>query len=407
MKRKLARRSLRALALLGILGFALSIESYRELLNTQAGEKTWCNFNEVTNCEKAFQSRYSHLFGRPISLYGAATYFLVASIAILGLVNGGPHLLASIFHLSLLGVVLVGGTFYFGWALFFKVKTVCVLCITDYLINLTTAAIAWRACWKLDLPYRSLLRWDLRSTFGTLALTLRTLIMVALFVVLGFIIVHQERRFYLKGRNIDLIFKGEVQPIATPWARAFPTTGPAEAPIKAVVFGDHQCPYCAIMKQIWEEILEEYPGMVRMTAIPSPTNSDCNPLALDNQHHPFSCQTAYLADEVYRRFGNEAYWEVQKELFKWGPAMNEEDFRIIALNAGIAEEEIPDLVAKSKSPKPFELANQTGVVVGVGSLPYTLLNGYRISGYIQKWAVLRVIEFLLEQQGLTLKDFRK
>ena len=187
MKRRTVRRALWAIAVLGLLGLALSVESYRELMASQTGEGTWCNFGEISDCEKAFQSEYSHLFGRPISLYGIAGYFLITAIALLGLVNGGPHLLAAIFHLALLGFVLAGATFYFGWALFFQVKTLCVLCLGDYLVNLSVSLIAWRTCWKIQPPYQSLVRWDIRSTVGSPQMAARTGLLLILFVLLGFV----------------------------------------------------------------------------------------------------------------------------------------------------------------------------------------------------------------------------
>ena len=301
MKRKLAKRSLWVLAILGILGFAISVESYHTLLVSQSGEGTWCDFGEVSSCEKAYQSEYSRLWGRPTSLYGIVTYFLVTAIAILGLANRGPYLLASLFHLSLFGILLMGATFYFAWALATQVKTLCILCIADYIVNVLTAWVAWRACLKLRLPYRSLVRWDLRSLWGSPKNVLRTAVLGVLFVVLGFVFNTQEKRIYLIRMGLHHAVDGTASRLPTPWAARFPTTGPEDAPIQVILFGDYQCPFCGLSKKTWNEIMEEYPGLVRMTAIHTPSNSDCSNSPVDPSYHPFSCQSTYLALAVWKR----------------------------------------------------------------------------------------------------------
>jgi uncharacterized membrane protein/predicted DsbA family dithiol-disulfide isomerase len=405
MKRRIVRRALWAIAVLGLLGLALSIESYRELMVTQSGETTWCNFSEISNCEKAFQSEYSYLFGRPISLYGVAAYFLVTAIAVLGLMNGGPHLLASIFHLALMGFALVGATLYFGWALFFQVKTLCVLCLGDYFVNLSVSGIAWWACWKSKPPYRSLVRWDVRSTFGTPRLAIRTVVMLALFVVLGFVVVHQERAYYMRARDLDRVMTGEVDRRITPWAQGFPTSGPADAPIHAILFGDHQCPFCGKMKFIWKEIAEEYPGLVKITSLASPSNTDCNPLAVNNTSHPFACQAAYMAQAVLEKEGMGAFEEIDEVLYFYGPGLDQIGILSLGRDHGLTDPELDRILRQSKSGEGLKLHIQAANIVGVGVLPTMMLNGIKIAGYTQKWALLRVIEAELERKGLALEDF--
>ncbi|NUN97962.1 MAG: vitamin K epoxide reductase family protein [Candidatus Omnitrophica bacterium] len=129
MKRKIGRRALWVAAALGLLGLVLAVESYRQFHSALAGEGTWCSFGEISSCEKAFQSEYSTLFGRPIALYGGVAYFLVAAIALVGLLNGGPYVLASLFHLALLSIPLLIATLYFGWALSSRSRP-CVSCVS-------------------------------------------------------------------------------------------------------------------------------------------------------------------------------------------------------------------------------------------------------------------------------------
>lgn len=407
-RRRLARTHLWILLILGVVGLGLSVESYRGLRSSQSGAESWCSFGELSNCDKAYHSEYSHLFGRPISLYGAAAYFLIVAIAGLGLANGGPHLLASLFHLGLISFALLGATAYFAWALVFQVKTLCVMCVADYLVNITIAITSWRGCLKLTPPYRRLLRWDLDTLFGNPGNSFRTLLAVALFVVFGFVLVHQERQWYLYKRGIKQILSDEVQRVRTPWTAAFPTLGPPDAPVQAVLFGDHQCPYCIAAKKTWTEIMEEYPGLVRLTAVAAPSNKDCNPLAVDNTHHLFSCPAAHLSLAVYKEKGNEAFWELQEDLYSNGLVLDEDFLTYLAKERyGLSDEVILATWKKSRTPEGLEMHHSIARQVGVGVLPFTILNGVKIGGYVEDWALLVLLESELEKKGLRLSDYRK
>lgn len=407
MKRKTARITLWIIFILGVVGFCLAIESYREFGRSMMGEKTWCSFGELSSCQKAFESDYSVMFGRPISLYGAVAYFLVAAIAALGLYNGGPYLLGSIFHLALMSFALLGATVYFAWALFFQVKTLCVLCLSDYVVNLSIATLTFRACWKLRPPFRSLIRWDLRSMFGTRQGFVKTLVMVALLGVLAGVVVHFEHWYYLFSRGFDEILTDKVERIDTPWAQAFPTMGPADAPIQIVSFGDYECPFCDLMKVTWNEIMQNYPGLIRMTAVEHPLNKDCNFMAMSNTAHPFACRATYLALEVLAKKGDEAFWAIHDELYLNGQNLSDELLNALATKYGLTSEDLKEVWQKSSSYTGIDRHLRIAMVLDFPGLPHNIINGIQIQGYVEKWAVMRFIEAELDRRGLKLRDFRR
>lgn len=407
MKRKTARLTLWIITILGVVGFCLAIESYREFGRSMMGEKTWCSFGELSSCQKAFESDYSVMFGRPISLYGAVTYFLVAAIAVLGLFNGGPYLLGSIFHLALMSVALLGATGYFAWALFFQVKTLCVLCLSDYAVNLSIAAVTLRACWKLRPPYRSLLRWDLRSIFGTRKGVIQTITMVVLFGVLAGVVVHFEHWYYLFSRGFDEILTNKVERIDTPWVKAFPTMGSEDAPIQVVSFGDYECPFCDVMKVTWNEIMKDYPGLIRMTAVEHPLNSDCNFMAMSNTGHPFACRATYLALEVQAKKGDEAFWSIHNYLYLNGQNLSDELLTDLGTKFGLSAEELEAVWTKSTSVTGIDKHLRIAMVLDFPGLPHNVINGFQIQGYVEKWALIKMLEAELDRKGLKLRDFRR
>ena len=407
MKRKIARRTLWIIFILGVAGFCLAIESYREFGRSMMGESTWCSFGELSSCQKAFESDYSVLFGRPISLYGAVAYFLVAALAALGLFNGGPYLLSSLFHLALISVALLGATGYFAWALFFQVKTLCVLCISDYVVNLLIVAFTSYACWKLRPPFLSLLRWDFRSIFGTRKGFIQAVVMVVLIGILGAVVIRFEHWFYFFSRGFERVLTNEVGRIDTPWVHAFPTIGPEDAPIQVISFGDYECPFCDVMKVSWNEIMNGYPGLIRMTSVVHPLNSDCNHLAIDNTSHAHACRAAYLALEVLAKKGEEAFWSINDELYANGQRLSDELLTEMGTRYGLTPEELEAVWTKSKSREGLKKALQIADVLGFPGLPTNVLNGIQIQGYVEKWALMKMIKAELARKGHKLSDFRR
>lgn len=407
MKGTIARRILWALAILGFCGFLLSIESYREYHKSAQGEETWCSFGELSSCEKAFQSEYSRLFGRPISLFGAVAYFLVAAIALLALMNGGPHLPAAIFHLALFSIPLLGATGYFAWALFTQVKTICILCVGDYTVNLLIAGLSWWGYFAIRPRVKPILEWDLRSTFGSIPAAGRTIVLTVLILVLGAVVVRAERRYYLFKMKLDTVIADKVQRVATPWAAKFPAKGPADAPIQVIVFGDHECPYCGIMKNTLSEVMDEYPGLIRYATVAFPLNSDCNGAATSNTSHQFACQAAHLGLEVLAKKGEESYWKIHDALYLYGLALNDETIEGLATEYGLSPEDLEQVRARSKSTESFALNVKAAELVQLGGLPTVVMNGVVIDGYVEDWAFLKVIEAELERAGLDLESFRR
>ncbi len=407
MKRKTARLTLWIITILGVVGFCLALESYREFGRSMMGEKTWCSFGELSSCQKAFESDYSVMFGRPISLYGAVAYFLVAAIAGLGLFNGGPYLLASLFHLALMSVALIGATGYFAWALFFQVKTLCVLCLSDYAVNLSIAALTFRACWKVRPPFQSLVRWDFRSMFGSRKGFTQTVVMLVLIGILGGVVIHVEHWYYFFSRDFDKVLSNKIARVDTPWARTFPTVGPEDAPIQVISFGDYECPFCDVMKITWNEIMNEYPGLIRMTAVLHPLNRDCNFLAVDNTSHAFACRAAYLALEVLEKKGDKAFWSIHDELYRNGQNLSNELLTEMGTRYGLTPEELEAVWAKSTARDGLKKHLQIADVLAFPGLPNNVVNGIQVQGYVEKWALMKMLKAEIDRKGLKLRDFKR
>ncbi len=101
----------------------------------------------------------------------------------------------------------------------------------------------------------------------------------------------------------------EAEPIFTGRYRL----GPAEAPIRIVIFSDYQCQDCYnIEKQL--RTLHDTRDDISISIKHSPFNSDCNPY-LTHTVHPNACWAARAAEAAGRLWGPEGFWKMHGWLF--------------------------------------------------------------------------------------------
>ncbi len=92
-----------------------------------------CDINATFNCTSAYLSSYGSFAGVPVALLGAfwfaSALFLLISARASGVPND-DHVPGYLFALS---VPALAFALYLGYAAFFVLKTVCVLCVLTYL----------------------------------------------------------------------------------------------------------------------------------------------------------------------------------------------------------------------------------------------------------------------------------
>lgn len=71
-------------------------------------------------------------------------------------------------------------------------------------------------------------------------------------------------RIYLGNRDEGTLQVLEVEILKEIDTQGAPVEGALEAPIEMVVFSDFECPYCASLVPVLKEVLEKYPGKVKM-----------------------------------------------------------------------------------------------------------------------------------------------
>lgn len=148
-----------------------------------------------------------------------------------------------------------------------------------------------------------------------------------------------------------------------PVAADDPVLGPANAPVTIVVFSDFQCPYCARMSSVIEELREEFSDKVRIVwkDLPLPM-------------HPFAAPAALLGRAAYAAGGSAKFWQAHHEIYE--------------RQAGLSDELLAEIAKELRVPWPaqrqlavhidrdVDLANE----LRVDATPTSFINGRPISG---------------------------
>ncbi|MFH0776643.1 MAG: vitamin K epoxide reductase family protein [Patescibacteria group bacterium] len=120
-------------------GLGLLLSLYTLYLHWQSKRaenyKAACDLSDRMSCMKSIRSAEGKMFGLPNGVYGIGFY---AAIGVATLSEFQNYL----WPLAIIGMLF---SVYFGYQLYFKVKTFCVVCTSIYLINLLLLIFAWRA----------------------------------------------------------------------------------------------------------------------------------------------------------------------------------------------------------------------------------------------------------------------
>jgi len=120
--------------ILAIIGFILSLYALSiEKKFKKEAYKPACDINDKISCTKALTSPYAKIFKIKNSLLGIFFYTLIIILAIISQIQ-------TIFYLSIISVL---GSIYLAYISYFKLKTICIICTSIYLVNILLLIISY------------------------------------------------------------------------------------------------------------------------------------------------------------------------------------------------------------------------------------------------------------------------
>jgi protein-disulfide isomerase/uncharacterized membrane protein len=297
-----ARATLILASLLGLAVTGYATYVHVNLLRTP-GFAAACDINATFNCTNAYLSPYGSFAGLPVALLGLFWFGLTIFLLVSARASGVPkddHVPGYLFALS---VPALAFALYLGYAAFFVLKTVCVLCVLTYVsIAVIFAVSGMTTKFSLTtLPAR--FARDLKALVATPAALIAAVLFVAgAASALAFFpresganaAASPEAAAAAVSAPVSATEQDQLEKYLSEAPRAMiPVDSPA--PVVIVKFNDYQCPPCRQtfdmykpLKAKWDK---EAPGKVKFVTKDFPLEPECN-AAIKGGVHQLACEAA-------------------------------------------------------------------------------------------------------------------
>jgi protein-disulfide isomerase/uncharacterized membrane protein len=253
------------------------------------------------------------------------------------------------------GVLLIGVLFSTGAA-------PCLGCLTVHAINFALVAAAW-----LMLSAGRIKPQPRRWISGSIAM--RTCSIVCAALVGGSL---QAALFRDDSNFRMLLTTYETSPRSPiPVQADDASLGPADAPVRIVIFSSFQCPACQAFDTYLTGVRQLYGDQVRIIYKHFPLGTACNPI-LKTDQQPRACAAAYAA-EAARRQG--AFWPYERALFAGSLAASDELLLAAARGAGV---DLARWESDRRSPETIQKVRDDaveGAALRIEGTPGVFING--------------------------------
>ena len=395
MSKETSRNLLIGFCLLGLGASSASAYVHYQLLRDPA-YTSFCDISASISCETVYRSAYGTVAGVPVAL-GGVLWFAFALLLLLFVKDPQPVAAAPrgksqdpqpqpsgsmvsgyLFALSTLALAVI---LYLGYASFFILKTMCILCVVTYVAVIGIFIVSGSSGPASLGALPGAAARDLRRLVRhPIAMTLALLYLAGAASLIAF--------FPRDGAQASSAPAAQVAPLDPlsaeqrapfeEWMDAQPRVPIAEptdgAKVLIIKFNDYQCPPCRQTYNEYTPIIhqyqQKYPGQVKFVTKDFPLEAECNTGGV----HQAACEAA-AAVRMARLKGKADALEAW--LFDNQPAMSPELVRQgVREVGGVADfdAQYPRVLDQVRADVAL------GRQLGVGSTPTFFVNGVKIVG---------------------------
>ncbi|HSD09449.1 MAG TPA: thioredoxin domain-containing protein [Candidatus Binatia bacterium] len=269
---------------------------HHQVVSSGGAYTSFCNVNNIVNCDSVVTSPYGSLFSVPVSVWAMVFYGI---LLVLVVTAAGPpsesrnRARADAFAWAVAGTVFSA---YLAFISAFVLKALCLICAGLYTVSVVALGAAWIQASPLREAVRRLLeRWRMVGSHPGLA-TAAVGTVIGVFVVSGWLGAQtrltREQVFRSNPQFYDWYTNQPI--IDTPIDGGY-AHGPENAPIQLVEFSDFECPHCALAYVTLKDLLPRYQNQIRFIYHNFPLSNDCNS-AISQKGHAHACRAAVAGD---------------------------------------------------------------------------------------------------------------
>lgn len=324
------------------------------------GGTSICNISGVINCDAVNTSRYSEVAGVPIALFGLAFYFVACVLAFKLLKSQSRTAAAMLMSLS---VLAVGYDIYLAWASY-SLGAICLFCAASWAVNLLLLVGS-----TLEAKGTSPVAAIQAEGSGTVIAGLAALIVGVLVYQAGAPSAGTTGpKPPPEAADLASLYELPAGTIALDGTE--PMKGDPNAPYTFVEWADFQCPHCAVMFPVMEEILAENKD-VKMYYKHYPISGECNRF-VQGARHENACQAAAAA-ECAR--GQGRFWELAGQMFKNQEYLGKDDIRFMVEQVGLEPKAFDACMADPATAQSVAADVEAGGTAQISGTPSIFLKG--------------------------------
>ncbi len=322
------------------LGFVISLLLLYHHVAVHSGLQlgsSYCNINQVFDCDDVARSQYSELFGIPIASLGLFYYcFFIISLIYIFKKFTEQEKIKSIFVLSFAGLL---PSLTMACISLHEMK-ICINCSLLYLINVLVFGLAVYEIYRQQLGFITSFCDGVKKYFSYfLSFTRQSIVIVVLLIALigviavlpNWVMLPLVYAFNVPDESDIEEIGIESKMIFEKWQNSTPIDlkidldndltnidfyyGEQSAEHTIVAWTDFECPFCRIMTQFLMSYIDTYPEKFKMVFKNYPLDSECNS-KLQKQVHNDACDFAISA-RCAGLNGIDKYWAEYEKITKF------------------------------------------------------------------------------------------
>ena len=377
---------------LTLIGLGLAVSGYLLLrhfaltdFSTQSGAD-FCSALFGTGCDDALRSPLAVQLGLPLAGWGLVYYGTLAALLLLGWTVGETFRFEAMTAALLLALAAALGSVVLFVVMVTDLSPFCPMCAVVHAINLlllfplkrltgrpvaqlvqaVARAIRYLVGGKTADPVAT--RWKL---VGFLASGL-VAVVIYQWVFIEYALHTRAAEAPFDPQQTIALFESGLQH-EIPVSDADPQLGPADAPVRMVVFNDFQCPGCRQLAQTIPGLGRKFEDTLHIVFKHFPLDSTCNSV-VKMELHPRACDTARAA-EAAREQGK--FWAFHDVLFK-PRSKDKTTLKSMIEHLGLDFDEFETHRRSDAALARIEADIEQGVRLGVDGTPSVFINGRRV-----------------------------
>ncbi len=260
------------------ISIAIAIHAYLTYVHfgqlSNSFSQSICDLNSLFNCSSVAASKYSKLFGIPVSLWGLMSNLMLMIFFIDAKNNPRPHFIR---YTEWLAFLIPLGSVAMGIISLTKMNQYCPFCIALYVLSFLTL---WNVWSYFKTPFLKNLPQDLIGLFtermGVLALLL--LVPIGAWFINEIILDRFQKS--LGGQDIDLLIQQRIGEWKANPLTKINTTGAiflnkGTSQNEVIEFADFMCHHCQDASPLFDGFVKAHPE-ITFIYMPFPLDGECN-----------------------------------------------------------------------------------------------------------------------------------